>query len=110
VPNRLTRVPDAPVPELPAAVRMILPLADGFMLAMASRPATGSLRTTWVTPATLQLSAAAAVVGLGMGAFALHLFSGAGGVLLLVGGVLLVALGVGSGAVAVVGIAQRLGV
>jgi hypothetical protein len=108
MPNRLTRVPDAPVPELPAAVRLILPLADLFMLAMVSRPATGSLRTTWVTPATLQLSAAAAFISLALGAFVLYLFSGGQRLPLLLGGVLLVALGVGSGAVAIVGIAQRL--
>jgi hypothetical protein len=109
VPNRLTRVPDAPVPELPAAVRLILPLADAFMLAMVSRPATGSLRTTWVTPATLQLSAAAAVISLALGAFVLYLVTGAGGLPLLLGGLLLVVLGLGSGAVAIVGITQRLG-
>jgi hypothetical protein len=108
VPNRLTRVPDAPVPELPAAVRLILPLADAFMLMMVSRPVTGSLRTTWVTPATLQLSAAAAVISVALGTFVLYLSTGAGGLPLLVGGVLLVALGLGSGSVAIVGIAQRL--
>ena len=42
----------------------MVPLADAFMLAMLSRPSTGSLRTTWVTPATTALSILTAVGGL----------------------------------------------
>jgi hypothetical protein len=34
------------------------------MIAMVSRPATGSLRTTWITPATRWLSIAAALIAL----------------------------------------------
>lgn len=34
------------------------------MIAMVSRPATGSLRTTWVTPATRWLSTGAVLVAL----------------------------------------------
>ena len=54
MPNRFTRVPDRPVPPLPWLGRMVLPLADLFMILMASRPRSGSLRTTWVTPATIR--------------------------------------------------------
>jgi hypothetical protein len=56
MPNALTRVPERPVPQLPAAVRKILPVADVFMVLMVSRPSSGTLRDTWVTPATLWLS------------------------------------------------------
>ncbi|MEO8898836.1 MAG: hypothetical protein ABI352_08670 [Candidatus Dormibacter sp.] len=34
------------------------------MIAMVSRPSTGSLRTTWVTPATRWLSVASALIAL----------------------------------------------
>src|ERR671936_2888298 len=64
VPNRFTRVPDRPVPPLPWLGRMVLPLADLFMILMASRPRSGSLRTTWVTPATIVLFFAAVVGGI----------------------------------------------
>lgn len=107
MPNRLTRVPDGPVPELPAVVRLVIPLADLFMLAMISRPSTGSLRTTWVTPATLQLSlaltAACAVVA------AVLVASGAARALpWLALGLLLLLFAAGTAAVAVVGIGQRI--
>jgi hypothetical protein len=52
------------VPRLPGPVQLLFPVADAFMIAMVSRPATGSLRTTWVTPATRWLSAAAALIAL----------------------------------------------
>ncbi len=64
MPNRLTRTPRDAVPSLPGPVRRLVPLADLFMIAMLSRPATGSLRTTWVTPATRWLSVAAALIAL----------------------------------------------
>jgi hypothetical protein len=64
VPNRLTRTPTDSVPQLPGPVQLLVPLADLFMIAMLSRPATGSLRTTWVTPATRWLSAGTALIAL----------------------------------------------
>jgi hypothetical protein len=64
MPNRLTRTPADAVPPLPGPARLLIPLADLFMIAMVSRPATGSLRSTWVTPATRWLSVGAVVVAL----------------------------------------------
>ena len=104
--NRLTRVPDRPVPSLPHWVRPAVPVADLFMLAMVSRPRSGSLSKTWVTPATLQMCLAVVVISL---------FCAALGVLGLVGrtnaaiglGAGLLLLATGAGAVALVGIAQR---
>jgi hypothetical protein len=105
--NRLTRVPDGPVPPLPQLVQVFIPPADLFMLAMISRPATGSLRTTWVTPASLQLGVAVAVVSLILGALAVYRGVTGSGLLPLVGGVLFLAIALGAGSVAVVGLAQR---
>lgn len=58
VPNVFTRVPAEPVPRLPMWCTAVVPVADLFMTLIVSRPATGSLRNTWVTPATLVLSVA----------------------------------------------------
>jgi hypothetical protein len=58
VANRLTAIPETPVPRAGALAAAVMPLADGFMRVMLSRPQTGSLRSTWVTPATLWLSLA----------------------------------------------------
>jgi hypothetical protein len=108
VANRLTRVPEGPVPDLPAAARLALPAADLFMVLMVSRPATGSLRSTWVTPATLQLTIAVALVGLPLGVW-LAVSQAVGGKLIsgLLGTVVIV-LAAGALSVAIVGIAQRL--
>ena len=100
VANRFTRVPQRPVPHLPRVLQPVVVLADVFMAAMASRPATGSLRRTWVTPGTLELCIALTVIGLPLGVFLTRL-NVALGLLVLV-------LTVGSTAVAVVGISQRL--
>jgi hypothetical protein len=62
--NRLTQTPAQPVPQLPGPVRALIPLADVFMIAMVSRPSTGSLRNTWVTPATRWLTVVAALLAL----------------------------------------------
>ena len=104
MPNRLTRVPDAPVPALPGWARWAVLPADGFMLLMVSRPATGSLSRTWVTPATYRMCIVAAVgcaVALG-----LLLATGTGVTHLAVAAVVAVLL-VGSACVALVGAAQR---
>jgi hypothetical protein len=100
VPNRFTRVPERPVPHLPRIVLPVVVLADVFMAAMASRPATGSLRRTWVTPGTLELCIVLTVVGLPLSLFLVRL-NAALGVLLLI-------LTVGACSVAVVGVSQRL--
>src|SRR5919197_23741 len=73
VPNRFTRVPERPVPHLPRIVLPVVVLADVFMAAMASRPATGSLRRTWVTPGTLELCIVLTVVGLPLSLFLVRL-------------------------------------
>jgi hypothetical protein len=106
--NRFTRVPEEPVPPLPPLVQLLIPPADLFMLAMVSRPATGSLRTTWVTPASLQLGLAVGVVGLILAAVAIYRGVTGSGPLAIVGGVLFVAIAIGAGSVAVVGLAQRM--
>lgn len=86
----------------------LIPLADLFMWATFSRPATGSLRATWVTPATLALSfaTAAAAIAVVVGC-ATGWWSGGGwwprGAGIVVG--LLFALGASS--VGLVGAAQR---
>jgi hypothetical protein len=105
--NRLTRVPEGPVPPLPALLQVFIPPADVFMQAMISRPATGSLRTTWVTPASLQLGLAVGVVSLLLAAFAVYRGFSGSGPLAIAGGVLLLGLGLGAGSVAIVGAAQR---
>jgi hypothetical protein len=92
------------VPALPAAGRLIVPLADAFMLLMLSRPSTGSLRQTWVTPSTLWMCAALAVIGAAGGALAISLGTG---VPWLVAGLVLIALAAGSAAVATIGAMQR---
>jgi hypothetical protein len=101
-----TRVPkDAP--PLDAWQLRLLPLADLFMGLMWSRPGGLSLRTTWVTPATLGLALAVIfVVGLpGLGAIAYGAANRQ--VLVLVGGLVASALGIGAAAVALYGIRQR---
>jgi hypothetical protein len=103
VSNRFTRIPEGTVPPLPGPVRWLVPLADGFMVAMISRPTTGSLSRTWVTPATLWLAGATAPLALVLGL----LLVAAGGLIPLVGAALLLLLCAGAAAVAVVGLAQR---
>ena len=104
--NRLTRVPDRPVPGLPRWVRPAVPVADLFMLAMVSRPRTGSLSRTWVTPATLQRCLAVMAVSVVAGGLvAARAVGGGRGAVALAAGLLLLALG--AGAVALVGVVQR---
>ncbi|MDQ6710659.1 MAG: hypothetical protein M3Z11_08910 [Candidatus Dormibacteraeota bacterium] len=52
--NVLTRVPSTP-PPIDRIQLWLLPIADAVMAAMWSRPGGLSLRTTWVTPATVWL-------------------------------------------------------
>ena len=107
MPNRFTRVPEGPVPTLPALGRLLLPLADLFMLAMLSRPETGSLRVTWVTPATLWLCVFVVAVGTPVGLIALTGGVGDGHWLRVAAGGVLILLALGGAAVAVVGVMQR---
>ena len=101
-----TRVPrDAP--PLDSWQLRLLPLADLFMGLMWSRPGGLSLRTTWVTPATLGLAGAVIlVVGLpGLAAIAYGVAYGQW--LFVFGGLVAAVLGVGAAAVALYGIRQR---
>lgn len=105
--NRFTRVPEGPVPALPWPARALLPVADLFMLAMLSRPSTGSLRNTWVTPATLWLCLVMLVLGAPIGAIALSTGLSDASRLRVVAGVVIIMLAAGSAAVAAVGALQR---
>ena len=105
--NAFTRVPERPVPPLPGWTRVPLRVADLLMVALWSRPPTGTLATTWVTPATLQLCAAVTLVGGLLGLGLLFSALAAGGVGLAVGGAALLALALAAACVVIVGIAQR---
>ena len=102
-----TRVPKAVPPLDPWQLRL-LPVADRFMALMWSRPGGLSLRTTWVTPATIGLGLAVAVaLGVpGLGVMAYGIFTGQ--LLLALGGLVAAVLGTGGGTVAAYGIRQRL--
>lgn len=78
------------------------------MALMWSRPGGLSLRTTWVTPATIWLGLAVVLaLGLpGLGAIAYGIFSRQ--ILLGFGGLIAVGMGAGGCTVAVYGIRQRL--
>jgi hypothetical protein len=77
------------------------------MAVMWSRPGGLSLRTTWVTPATMCLTVAVVVaVGLpGLGGVVYGIKNGQ--ILLALGGLVAAALGTGAASVAVYGIRQR---
>lgn len=60
MPNRLTRVPESPPPPLNNFTWLVR-VADSAMKCFFSTPESGTLRTTWVTPATLWISYAAAI-------------------------------------------------
>ena len=107
VPNRWTRVPDGPPAAPPRWGAAVLPLADLFMWTMLSRPRSGSLGVTWVTPATFLLSLVAAASAAIVLAICAVAFAGGGGWVPLAGIVVCAALAAGSGAVALAGLAQR---
>jgi hypothetical protein len=94
------------VPALPGVVRLLVPPADLFMLVMLSRPSTGSLADTWVTPATLYLAGATALIGAPLGVLLVAGLAGRS-VPVAIGGLALLALALGGAAVAVVGVGQR---
>lgn len=101
-----TRVPDR-VPPVDKLQLRLLPLADLFMGLMWSRPRGLSLRTSWVTPATIGL--ALALVVLGAPAAVTAVFSGirSGQPLLLALGAACACFAIGAGIVALYGIRQR---
>jgi hypothetical protein len=104
VPNVFTRVPAEPVPRLPVWCATVVPVADLFMILLLSRPATGSLRNTWVTPATLVLSVAAGLTSIVCLALAVARLGGGWRVAVTLALALFAA---GSLCVAAVGLAQR---
>ncbi|MBV9100160.1 MAG: hypothetical protein JOZ46_09845 [Candidatus Dormibacteraeota bacterium] len=104
MPNTFTRVPVRPVPPLGPAARLCVPVADAFMVLMLSRPSTRSLRTTWVTPATLGLAVALTLI---LAAAAVELIVSGTILRVIIGAILLVA-AMGPLAVSVVGTEQRL--
>jgi hypothetical protein len=60
MPNRLTRVPESLPPSL-NSFAWVVRLADLAMRCFFSTPASGTLETTWVTPASLFTSYLAAL-------------------------------------------------
>jgi len=107
MPNLFTKVPDAPVPAPGPLGSAVLPVADLFMLAMFSKPPSGTLRTTWVTPSTYWMT-----IGTCLGALVIAglLLSGVIGRITsisIVGVVICLLFAVGAGSVAVVGRGQR---
>jgi hypothetical protein len=99
------RAPD-PLPPLDALQRLLLPVADGFMVAMLSRPPSGTLRTTRVTWPTIALSIAT-LAGTAVTAGVLVRIAGRVGPLLLIAVVALAALAAGSASLALYGLRQR---
>ena len=98
--------PSQHLPPLDGVQRLLLPVADGFMLLMLSRPPTGTLRTTRVTSASIALAILTFCVA---GTIAASLAAAAGrlGPLLLLPALLLAVLALGSASLALYGLRQR---
>jgi hypothetical protein len=105
--NAFTRVPDKPVPQPTGIGSAVIPVADAFMVAMFSRPASGSLRTTWVTPSTYWLTLATFLGAVIIAGLLLSGLIGAVTGLSVIGVVICLLFAIGAGAVAVVGNCQR---
>jgi hypothetical protein len=107
MPNRFTKIPDSPVPAPGPLGSAVLPVADFFMLAMFSKPPSGTLRTTWVTPSTYWMTIGTCVGAL---VIAVLLLSGVIGritTISIVGVVVCLLFAIGAGSVAVIGGGQR---
>ena len=102
-----TRVPKQ-APPVDTMQLHLLPVADLFMGLMFSRPGGLSLRTTWVTPASIWLCGATSIGAgvLGVGAIGYGIVTAQ--ILLIALGLLAVPLAFGAATVAVYGIRQRL--
>jgi len=92
------------LPPLDPAQRLLLPVADAFMILMLSRPSSGSLRTTPVTVVSIALGAAS-FVAFGLAGVIVAL--GGGGPLSVLAGALLEAFALGCFALAAFGLLQR---
>jgi hypothetical protein len=99
------RPPDR-LPPLDWLQRLLLPVADGFMLVMLSRPPTGTLRTTRVTWASIALALATIAVS-GTLAAALVVAARRLGPLAVAAAAPLAALAAGAAALAIYGLRQR---
>jgi hypothetical protein len=78
------------------------------MVLMLSRPESGTLRTTWVTAATIALAAAVALGAVALGVVVLLRTLGGGPALWLIGAALLGAVAAGCVTLAVYGLRQQL--
>jgi hypothetical protein len=105
MPNIFTRVPDGPAPQLSGAMVPVVWVADLFMWLMWSRPGGLSLRNTWVTPSTAGLGIGVVVGG---GIVWALLIGGSHSVAGIIGLAVLAVLWVGSLAVCVTWVGQRL--
>ena len=96
------------VTPLDRTQEMLLPVADLFMILMYSRPPGGSLRTARVTLITIWLAAAVAVLaGIPATVLLVHAVARFQPLLIPVG-LLGVAIGLGSGVLAVFGVRQHI--
>src|SRR5476651_57419 len=102
MPNRFTAVPTGPVPPAGRAMAPVVAVADLFMGLMLSRPGGLSLRSAWVTPGTLLLTALYTPVSVILAVLLLV----RGGIWWVVCAVVLLLVGTGSAAVSAVGVFQ----
>lgn len=105
--NLFTRVPDAPVPAPGPLGAAVLPVADLFMAAMFSKPQSGTLRTTWVTPSTYWMTIVGCIGALVIAGLLLSGVIGRITTISILGVVICLLFAVGAGSVAVVGEGQR---
>ena len=103
--NRQGRSTDG-LPPLDLLQRLLLPVADGFMVMMLSRPPSGTLRTTRVTSATIALAIVTFAVSGTSSALVLRA-TGRLGPLLLALALPLAALALGAASLALYGVRQR---
>ena len=105
--QRLHARPRPPVPPPSGFGSVVIPVADAFMIAMFSKPASGTLRTTWVTPSTYWLTLATFLGAVIIAGLLLSGLVGAVTSLSIIGVVICLLFAIGAGAVAVVGNCQR---
>jgi hypothetical protein len=105
--NLFTKVPEAPVPPPGPLRSAVLPVADLFMLAMFSKPPSGTLRTTWVTPSTYFMTIGSCIGALVIAGLLLSGVIGRITTISIVGVVICLLFAVGAGSVAFVGGGQR---
>jgi hypothetical protein len=105
--NLFTRVPDGPVPKPGPLGAAVLPVADLFMVAMFSKPQSGTLRTTWVTPSTYWMTIGTCIGALVIAALLLSGVIGPITGISILGVAICLLFAVGAGSVAIVGGGQR---